>query len=92
MKSGIYKLLFLTFLLLNESFCYSQILTVITFYKNSNMDVPGAHLNVFGLEISGEIEGKSNFTRARGDFFKFNNQKFIFDGKIVGDLTPLFRS
>lgn len=82
MKSRMYKLLFL---LLNGSFCYSQILTVKAFYKNSKMIVPGAHVSVFGEEISGEI---FNDIASRFDFFNFINQEVFIKRKIVRYLTP----
>ena len=92
MKSQIYNLLFLDFLLLNGSLDYADILKDIALNKGSKMIVPISYVQSFGIDISRKVEGKSNFNGARGDFFKFNNQKFIFDGKIVGDLTQLFRS
>jgi hypothetical protein len=92
MKSQIYNLSFLVFLVLNGSLHYTGILKDIALNKESKMIVPISYVQSFGVEISRKIEGKSNFNGARGDFFKFNNQKFIFDGKIVGYLTPLFPS
>ena len=49
------------------------------------MIVPGAHLSVFGEEISGEI---FNDIASRFDFFNFINQEVFIKRKIVRYLTP----
>lgn len=92
MKSQTYKLLFLTFLLLNGSIYYVTLLKDIVLNKDSKIIAPSAYVQSFSTEISERITCKSNFTVPRGGCLKFNDQKVIIDGKIIRNLTPLFSS
>ena len=90
MKSQTYKLLFLTFLLVNGSF-YTILLKGKVLNRHFKRIVLSAYVQSFGAEVSERVACESNYTLPRCGFFKFNDQQVIHE-KIIGNLIPLFRS
>jgi hypothetical protein len=92
MKSQTYKLLFLTFLLVNGSIYYATLLKGEVLNRYSKRIVPNAYVQSFGAEVSERIACKSTYTLPRCGFFKFNDKQVIIHVKIIRNLIPLFSS
>lgn len=91
MKSQTYKLLFLTFLLVNGSFYFVTLLKGKVLNSHFKRIVLSAYVQSFGAEVSERVACESNYTLPRCGFFKFNDQQVIHE-KIIRNLIPLFRS